>query len=325
MTASSETLLGLPMAVPPTYFPVDEEVTLPNSTYSMAKHLEEQIAVTFCRWDPALSITAMRFSNVMVESDYAGFEAWQDDPSVRRWNAWGYIDARDAAEAIRLALEVRGPGFERYVIANADTVMRTPSADLAAAEFPGVPFTNDGRGHRHAALDREGAARARVDAQPLLARHPGLSPTVCRPPDATDTVEDPMAAKKDDMPSTLQRSDEHAQEIYGDTLKSAEEQYGDGERAHRTAFAAVKHSYEKVGDHWEAKDEKGPSDDAAERSGSAPRPDQGRRRRERHRRSTSSRSRGGSTCPAARRWTRPSWSTAIEKANDRATRKARED
>jgi UDP-glucose 4-epimerase len=139
--ASSETLLGLPMDVPPTYLPVDEEVTLPNSTYSMTKHLEEQMAITFCRWDPALSITAMRFSNVMVEADYAGFEAWQDDPTLRKWNAWGYIDARDAAEAIRLALEVRGPGFERYVIANADTVMRTPSAELAAAVFPGVPFT----------------------------------------------------------------------------------------------------------------------------------------------------------------------------------------
>jgi UDP-glucose 4-epimerase len=147
VTASSETLLGLPMDVPPTYLPVDEEVTLPNSTYSMAKHLEEQIAVTFCRWDPSLSITAMRFSNVMVEADYAGFESWQDDPVLRKWNAWGYIDARDAAEAVRLALEVRGPGFERYIIANADTVMRTPSTELAAAVFPGVPFTRPVEGN----------------------------------------------------------------------------------------------------------------------------------------------------------------------------------
>ena len=145
--ASSETLLGLPMDVPPTYLPVDEDVTLPNSTYSMTKHLEEQMAITFCRWDAALSITAMRFSNVMVETDYAGFEAWQDDPTLRKWNAWGYIDARDAAEAIRLALDVRGPGFERYVIANADTVMRTPSAELAAAVFPGVPFTSPVEGN----------------------------------------------------------------------------------------------------------------------------------------------------------------------------------
>jgi nucleoside-diphosphate-sugar epimerase len=158
VTASSETLLGLPMDVPPTYLPVDEEVTLPNSTYSMSKHLEEQIAITFCRWDPMLSITAMRFSNVMVESDYAGFEAWQDDPTLRKWNAWGYIDARDAAEAIRLALEVRGPGFERYIIANADTVMRTPSVELAAAVFPGVPFTRPVEG-RESLLSIEKARR----------------------------------------------------------------------------------------------------------------------------------------------------------------------
>jgi nucleoside-diphosphate-sugar epimerase len=141
VTASSETLLGLPMDEPPAAFPVDEEVVLPNSTYSMTKHLEEQMAITFCRWDPMLSITAMRFSNVMVEADYAGFEAWQDDARLRKWNAWGYIDARDAAVAIELALQVRGPGFERYIIANADTVMRRPSAELAAEVFPDVPFT----------------------------------------------------------------------------------------------------------------------------------------------------------------------------------------
>ena len=138
VTASSETLLGLPMDVPPPYIPVDEDVTAPNSTYSLVKHLEEQMELQLCRWDPELSITALRFSNVMVESDYAGFEAWQDDPEARRWNLWGYIDARDAADAIAKALRVRGPGFERYVIANADTVMRTPSAELAAAVFPGV-------------------------------------------------------------------------------------------------------------------------------------------------------------------------------------------
>ena len=147
VTASSETLLGLPMDVPPPYIPVDEDVTAPNSTYSLVKHLEEQMEIEFCRWDPELSVTAMRFSNVMLESDYAGFEAWQDDPVLRKWNLWGYIDARDAADAIAKALEVRGPGFERYIVANADTVMRTSSADLAAAVFPGVPLKKDLEGH----------------------------------------------------------------------------------------------------------------------------------------------------------------------------------
>jgi cation transport regulator ChaB len=72
-----------------------------------------------------------------------------------------------------------------------------------------------------------------------------------------------MPAKKD-LPSTIQRSEEHAQEIYGETLDSATDQYGDGERAHRTAFAALKHTHEKVGDSWRPKDEYGPSDRHAE-------------------------------------------------------------
>jgi len=69
----------------------------------------------------------------------------------------------------------------------------------------------------------------------------------------------------DDLPSTIRRSDEHAQAIFTETLDSAEETYGPGERARRTAFASLKHSYEKVGDHWERKAEKGPSDEQAAR------------------------------------------------------------
>lgn len=69
---------------------------------------------------------------------------------------------------------------------------------------------------------------------------------------------------KDEIPSTLQRSPEHAQDIFAETLDSANETYGPGERAHRTAYAAVKHEYEKVGDHWEEKDSSGPSDSGAE-------------------------------------------------------------
>ena len=65
---------------------------------------------------------------------------------------------------------------------------------------------------------------------------------------------------REDMPSTLKRSPRKAQETYAKTHDSAVEQYGEGERAHRTAFSAVKHSFEKVGDHWEPKEKKGPSD-----------------------------------------------------------------
>ena len=69
-----------------------------------------------------------------------------------------------------------------------------------------------------------------------------------------------MPVSKEDLPGTLKRSPKHAQAIYRETLDSAHEQYDSEEQAHRTAFAAVKHSYEKVGDHWEPKDQKGPSD-----------------------------------------------------------------
>ncbi len=72
---------------------------------------------------------------------------------------------------------------------------------------------------------------------------------------------------EDELPSTLERSSKKAQRTWIETHDSAVEQYGEGERAHRTAFAAVKHSFEKVGDHWEPKEEKGPSDPRAKSGG----------------------------------------------------------
>ncbi|MDZ5445105.1 ChaB family protein [Micromonospora sp. 4G57] len=68
---------------------------------------------------------------------------------------------------------------------------------------------------------------------------------------------------RDDVPSTISRSDDKAVRTYKKTLESAEETYGDGERAHRTAYASLKHTHEKVGDHWEPKEHKGPSDPQA--------------------------------------------------------------
>jgi cation transport regulator ChaB len=76
---------------------------------------------------------------------------------------------------------------------------------------------------------------------------------------------------KQELPSTLERSPEKAQRTWIKAHDAAVEEYGEGERAHRTAFAALKHSYEKVGDHWEAKDSKGPSDKQSAKSGAAAR------------------------------------------------------
>ncbi len=71
---------------------------------------------------------------------------------------------------------------------------------------------------------------------------------------------------RDEMPSTIQRSSKKAQRTWSKAHDSAVESYGEGERAHRTAFAALKHEFKKVGDHWEPKDGKGPSDRQASRS-----------------------------------------------------------
>lgn len=137
--ASSETVLGLPFETPPPYVPVDEEYTpRPESSYSLAKTLEEEMARQICRRDPSRTMIGLRFSNVMEPSDYRAFPSYDADPATRRWNLWGYIDARDAAQAVRRALVADLAGAEVFIIANADTVMSRPNAELLAAEFPGV-------------------------------------------------------------------------------------------------------------------------------------------------------------------------------------------
>jgi cation transport regulator ChaB len=128
---------------------------------------------------------------------------------------------------------------------------------------------------------------------------------------------------RDDMPSTIKRSPKKAQDTYVKTHDSAVEEYGEGERAHRTAFSALKHSFEKVGDHWEPKEHKGPSD--AKAAGG---------------RNTKAETAGGVNANASKqhlldqakrldirgrsRMTKAELVDAIQKANDRSTRRARE-
>ena len=80
-----------------------------------------------------------------------------------------------------------------------------------------------------------------------------------------------MPAKKEDLPGTIERSPKKVQDTYEKTLDAAHEQYDSEERAHRTAWSAVKHVAEKRGDHWEVKDEPGPSDPQAAQGGAAAR------------------------------------------------------
>ena len=77
------------------------------------------------------------------------------------------------------------------------------------------------------------------------------------------------------IPETLKRSPAKAQRTYAKTKEHAEEEYGPGERAARTAIAALKHSFEKVGDHWEPKKKRGPSDPRAKKSGAEARQGKG--------------------------------------------------
>jgi len=137
-------VLGLPFDAPPPYIPVDEQYPpRPESVYSLVKTLEEQLAAELVRWHPDLSITALRFSNMMLPEDYAAFPAFDDDARLRKWNLWGYIDARDGAQAVGRALRVAAPGFGRFIIAAADTVMSRPNAELIAEAFPDVPLTRE--------------------------------------------------------------------------------------------------------------------------------------------------------------------------------------
>src|ERR687890_11231 len=83
-------------------------------------------------------------------------------------------------------------------------------------------------------------------------------------------------ARKDELPSTSQRSEQKAQDTFAKTYDSAMESYGNDEsRAARAAFASLKHSYEKVGDHWEPKEKRGPSDKRAEKGLDADEPTAG--------------------------------------------------
>lgn len=134
--ASSETVFGIPYPKGPAYVPVDEDIQRPETAYSLSKAMGEEMAKQYCRWDPKLKIVGLRFSNVMDPEDYARFPSFDKDARSRHWNLWTYIDARDGAQAVRLALEARFTGAEVFGIANADTVMSRPNDKLLAEVYP---------------------------------------------------------------------------------------------------------------------------------------------------------------------------------------------
>lgn len=139
--ASSETTLGLPFErVLPQYAPIDEDAPLvPESSYALSKVISEELARQFSRWS-GIPFVGLRFSNIMEPDAYRQFPTYWDDPHKRKWNLWGYVDARDVAQSCRLGLEADVSGAHAVIIAAGDTVMNRPSRELMAAVYPTVPL-----------------------------------------------------------------------------------------------------------------------------------------------------------------------------------------
>jgi nucleoside-diphosphate-sugar epimerase len=140
--ASSITAMGFPFEEAPPALPVDESYTSANNTYGLGKVAEEAIATQLAHWAHDASITALRFTNVVAEDGYDTFER-AGDPDYRRDLVGSWIDARDGALAIELALGSAKPGFTVYNVAAPESGSRIPSRELAAAWFPGTPVAED--------------------------------------------------------------------------------------------------------------------------------------------------------------------------------------
>jgi nucleoside-diphosphate-sugar epimerase len=153
--ASSETVLGLPFAVPPAYAPVDELADpRPESSYALSKLVAEAMASQFSRTS-GIPFVGLRFSNIMEPEDYQAFPSFWEDPLLRKWNLWGYVDVRDVVKSVRLALDAPTSGSEIAIVAAADTVMTRPSAELMAEVYPEVPLRRNIEGRETLlAIDR---------------------------------------------------------------------------------------------------------------------------------------------------------------------------
>lgn len=142
VAASSITAMGFPFDEAPAALPLDEHAVGANNTYALVKVLEERMLQEFVRWDPRLSVTLLRFTNVVGPGEYGSFSR-NADPAYRRELLGSYVDSRDGALAIALALAHARPGLEVFNVAAPDSGLSIPSAELAAQWFPGTPVAAD--------------------------------------------------------------------------------------------------------------------------------------------------------------------------------------
>ena len=163
--ASSETVLGLPFDRPPDFAPIDESITpRPETSYALSKLVGETLAEQLAR-QTGIPFVGLRISNIMEPADYARFPTFQHDARLRKWNLWGYVDARDVAGAVRAALTAGTTGAEICIVAAGDTVMTRASADLMAEVYPDVPLRRRPEGRETLlAIDR---ARELIGYEPV--------------------------------------------------------------------------------------------------------------------------------------------------------------
>ena len=140
--ASSITAMGFPFDDAPPCLPVDETFTSANNTYGLGKVAEEAIAAQLVHWAPETSITALRFTNVVAPDEYATFQR-AGDPGYRRDLLGSWVDSRDGALAVSLALAAARPGFEVYNVAAPESGNAAPSREIAQRWFPGTPVAED--------------------------------------------------------------------------------------------------------------------------------------------------------------------------------------
>ncbi len=142
VSASSITAMGFPFTERPPFLPLDETYTAAYNTYGLGKVVEEAMAAQLVGWSADASITALRFTNVIAEDEYRTFER-AGEPDYRRDLLGSWIDARDGAAAVALALDHASPGFEVYNVAAPDSGNAAPSGEVAERWFPGTPVADD--------------------------------------------------------------------------------------------------------------------------------------------------------------------------------------
>ena len=145
--ASSETTYGVCFAageVLPDYIPVDENhPTVPHDSYAMSKVCNEATARSF-QARSGIDIYGLRINNVIEPHEYAeNFPAFVNDPALRRRNIFAYIDARDLGQMVTCCLATDGLGYQVFNVANDDSSVALPSAQVREQFYAGVPVVSD--------------------------------------------------------------------------------------------------------------------------------------------------------------------------------------